>query len=283
MKTKIIYSEKCLEYGGITGPENAERILTAAQILKNKKYEFIEPVAAGDEEISRAHAKEYIEAMENGVVDDPDTPAYDNIRQYARLAAGAAITAAKTNGFSLMRPPGHHCGVNGRALGAVTRGFCYFNNIAIAVKKMDKKTVIIDIDAHHGNGTQEIFSGDKKTVYISIHRKNVFPQTGGRSYDNCRNYPLEAECGGKLYLKTLKTALFENKNEINSAELVAISAGFDGHQGDIVSLGLETKDYNNIGKEIKKLSKPMFFVLEGGYNGRNLGNDIDAFLKGVEI
>jgi Deacetylases, including yeast histone deacetylase and acetoin utilization protein len=65
--------------------------------------------------------------------------------------------------------------------------------------------------------------------------------------------------------------------------LIAISAGFDGHQGDIVSLGLETKDYNNIGKEIGKLSKPMFFVLEGGYNGRDLGNDIDAFLKGIEI
>jgi Deacetylases, including yeast histone deacetylase and acetoin utilization protein len=135
MKTKIIYSEKCLEYGGITGPEKRGTDFDGRANFKNKKYEFIEPVAAGDEEISRAHAKEYIEAVENGAVDDPDTPAYDNIRQYARLAAGAAIAAAKTNGFSLMRPPGHHCGVNGKALGAVTRGFCYFNNIAIAVKK----------------------------------------------------------------------------------------------------------------------------------------------------
>jgi acetoin utilization deacetylase AcuC-like enzyme len=282
MKTKIIYSEKCLEYGGIAGPENAERVLTAAQILKIKKYEFIEPVTVSDEEILLAHGKEYVDAVKNGVADDPDTPAYDNIFESAKLAAGGAIIAAKINGFSLMRPPGHHCGINGKALGAVTRGFCYFNSLAIAVKTMGKVTVIIDIDAHHGNGTQEIFSNDGKITYISLHRKNVFPQTGSRACGNCRNYPLEAECGGKAYLETFKNTLKENENEIKNAELIAVSAGFDGHEGDLVSLGLVVKDYNNIGKEIAKLGKPAFFVLEGGYNGQNLGNDVDAFLKGIE-
>ncbi|MFA6375855.1 MAG: hypothetical protein WCX69_00435 [Candidatus Paceibacterota bacterium] len=282
MKTKIIYSEICLEYGGISGPENAVRVLAAANILKKKKYGFIAPQPARDEEILLAHRKEYVEKVKNGSISDPDAPAYDNIYKYASLAAGGASLAAETNGFSLMRPPGHHCGINGKALGAVTRGFCYFNSLAIAVKTMGKHTVIIDIDGHHGNGTQEIFANDPKTTYVSLHRQNVFPQTGSQTCGNCRNYPLNAECGGKVYLDAFRKALRENKNEIDAAGIIAISAGFDAHQGDLVSLGLNAKDFNNIGKEIKKLNKPAFFVLEGGYNGQNLGNDIDAFLKGIE-
>lgn len=282
MKTKIIYSEKCLEYGDITSPENAERVLMAAQILKNKKYEFSAPLPADDEEILLAHSKEYFEAVRNGTIDDPDAPAYDNIFEYAKLAAGGAIMAAKIGGFSLMRPPGHHAGILGRALGAFTRGFCYFNNLAIAVKAMGKVIVIIDIDGHHGNGTQEIFSNDGKVTYISLHRNNVFPQTGSQSCGNYRNYPLEAECGGKIYLETFKTALNENESEIKNAEMIAISAGFDAHEEDMVSLGLVAKDYYNIGEEIARICKPAFFVLEGGYHGQNLGNDIDALLKGYE-
>jgi len=282
MQTKIIYSEKCLEYGGIASPENAERVLKAAQILKKKKYEFVDPKPASDENILLAHSSEYLDKLKNSAIDDPDAPAYDNIYEYARLAAGGAILAAEINGFSLMRPPGHHCGINGKALGAVTRGFCYFNNLAIAARTSGKKILIIDIDGHHGNGTQEIFSGDKKVNYISLHRKNVFPQTGSVSAGNCDNYPLEADCGARIYLKTLKIAFNKNADNIKKAELVAVSAGFDAHRGDLVSLGLVAKDYQAIGKEISRLGKPAFFVLEGGYDGKNLGEDIDAFIKGYE-
>ncbi len=282
MKTKIIYSETCLEYGGIASPENAERVLTAAQILKKKKYAFVEPQPARNEDILLVHNEEYVNNVKNSAIVDPDAPAYDNIYKYAKLAAGGAIVAAKTNGFSLMRPPGHHSGTSGKALGAVTRGFCYFNNLAIAVRALDRKTVIIDIDGHHGNGTQEIFARDKKVTYISLHRKNVFPQTGSLSCDNCSNYPLEADCGGAVYLKTLRAAIDKSMDDIKSAEVIAVSAGFDAHLGDLVSLGLLSKDYRAIGEEISKLGKPSFFVLEGGYNGKNLGNDIDAFLKGIE-
>lgn len=282
MRTKIIFSEKCLEYGGIAGPENAQRVLTASKILKKNGYEFKAPAVANEKEISLAHNKQYFEEVKNGTIADSDTPAYGNIYEYAALAAGAAITAAKINGFSLMRPPGHHAGISGKALGAFTRGFCYFNNLAIAVRAMNKITVIIDIDAHHGNGTQEIFNNDKKVTYISLHRQNVFPQTGSRACGNCRNYPLEADCGGKIYLETFKKAINDSHNEINAAELIAVSAGFDAHRGDLVSLGLESKDFFAIGKEVAKLAKPSFFVLEGGYNGNNLGNDIDSFLRGYE-
>jgi len=282
MKTSIIYSEKCLRYGGIANPENSERVSVASGILKKKGYDFIEPMPAYDSEILLCHDAQYVESVKNGTTIDPDTIAHDNIYEYAKLAAGGAVQALKTNGFSLMRPPGHHCGINGKALGAVTRGFCYFNNLAIAVRASGKVAVIIDIDGHHGNGTQEIFANDKKVTYISLHRKNVFPQTGSQSCGNCHNYPLEADCGGKTYLKTLKDALYESEHDIKTAEIVAVSAGFDTHRGDLVSLGLEKDDFHAIGKEIHKLGKPAFFVLEGGYNGQDLGNDIDALLKGYE-
>jgi acetoin utilization deacetylase AcuC-like enzyme len=221
-------------------------------------------------------------SVKNRTINDPDTPAYENIYEHACLAAGAAITAAKTNGFSLMRPPGHHAGISGPALGACTRGFCYFNNLAIAVRALNKATVIIDIDGHHGNGTQEIFSGDEKVTYISLHRIDIFPGTGRTSTGNCRNYPLDANCGGKIYFETLKKALGEAQMEIKNAQLIAVSAGFDAHVGDLASLGLQTEDYLAIGKAVGNLGKPAFFVLEGGYNGKNVGNDADAFLFGFE-
>lgn len=283
MKTQIIYSKKCLEYGDPHHPENAERVDAAAKILKNAGYDFIEPSPAKIEDILLAHTREYADGVKNGVINDPDTPAYQNIYDYARRAAGAAILAANTGGFSLMRPPGHHVGKNGAALGAATRGFCYFNNIAIAVRSLCKKTVIIDFDAHHGNGTQEIFARDSQATYISIHRNNVFPQTGSQSCGNCHNYPLAGDCGPEIYFKTFQEALRRAAKEIKDCEIIAVDAGFDGHQNDLVSLGLETDDFFEIGKTIGALDKPAFFILEGGYNGKNLGEDINAFLQGFEI
>jgi acetoin utilization deacetylase AcuC-like enzyme len=282
MKTKIIYSPKCLEYGDDFHPENAERIGGAVAVLKKRDYEFITPFPASKNEILAAHSTGYIQAVKNGIARDADTPAYADIYEHAQLSAGAAILAAQTNNFSLMRPPGHHIGKNGAALGAATRGFCYFNNIAIAVKKLNKKTVIIDIDGHHGNGTQEIFLNDKKVTYISIHRNNVFPQTGSITCANCFNYPLPADCGAKIYFQTLTQALNDAQVKINKAEILAIDAGFDTHAGDLVSLGLETEDFFTLGKQIAALQKPTFFVAEGGYRGQLLGEDINAFLQGFE-
>ncbi len=282
MKTKIIYSEKSLEYGGIASPENSQRVLFAAQTLKDKGYEFIEPQAAAEADILAVHDKAYVAALKMGDTDDPDTPAYDNIYGYARLSAGAAIMAATTGGFSLMRPPGHHAGISGKALGAFTRGFCYLNNIAIAVRKLNKRAVIIDIDGHHGNGTQEIFSKDKKVAYLSLHRNNVFPQTGSLACGKCHNYPLAADCDGKVYLQTFKKALKRIDPEIKTAQIVAVSAGFDARRGDIVSLGLVSGDYFDIGREIAHLGLPVFSVLEGGYDLKNLGPDIDAYLQGLK-
>jgi acetoin utilization deacetylase AcuC-like enzyme len=279
MKTKIIFSEKCLGYGSwhIEGPE---RVRKAYEILKGKGYEFLAPELASEEDLLKAHDMDYVWNLKKGLVEDPDTPAYDNIYDFARLATGGAILAAKVNGFSIMRPPGHHAGRNGAALGVYTRGFCYLNNIAIAVKYLDKPTLILDIDGHHGNGTQEIFQGDSKVMYVSLHRHPHYPGTGNTSEGNALNFPLWADCGDEAYLETLDKAL--SQVDVGRFEVVAVSAGFDTHIGDLASLGLTEKGYEGIGKKIGGLRKPTFFVLEGGYKGENIGKDINQLLKAYE-
>ncbi|MBE0520469.1 histone deacetylase, partial [Candidatus Bathyarchaeota archaeon] len=191
---KIVFSEKCLEYGSwhIEGPERVRR---AYEILKEKGYEFLTPEPASEHDILRVHDADYVRRLKDGFVEDADTPAYENIYEYARLAAGGAILAAKVGGFSLMRPPGHHAGRRGVALGVGTKGFCYLNNIAIAVKFLGKPCLILDIDGHHGNGTQEIFLGDEDVTYVGFHRYPHYPGTGYSSEGNCLNFPLRADCG----------------------------------------------------------------------------------------
>lgn len=280
MKPKIIYSEKCLEYGSlhIEGPERVKR---AYEILKGRGYEFIEPQPAEEEDLLKVHDPDYIQQLKSGDVEDVDTPAYDNIYEYARLSAGGAILAAKINGFSLMRPPGHHAGRSGVALGAHTRGFCYINNVAVAVRHLDKPTLILDIDGHHGNGTQEIFLGDPEVVYISLHRYPHYPGTGYYSELNCLNFPLPADCGEFVYLRTLEEAL--KKVDMGRIEVIAVSSGFDAYSGDLASLGLSMRAYEKIGRILASFGKPTFFVLEGGYAGENVGRAIDEILKNFEL
>ncbi len=279
MKTKIIFSEKSLNYGGwhIEGPQ---RVKMAYEILKEQEYEFVEPEAASEEELIKVHDSDYIWHLKKGLVEDSDTPAYENIYELARLSAGGAILAAKISGFSLMRPPGHHAGRNGAALGVYTRGFCYLNNVAVAVKALDKPALILDVDGHHGNGTQEIFHDDKKVIYISLHRHPHYPGTGAYSEGNALNFPLPADCGEKRYLETLDHAL--TIINLEKFEVVAVSIGFDGHLGDLASLGLKENSYREIGKRIAALDKTTFFVMEGGYMGEQNGKDINQLLRGYE-
>ncbi|MEM2884112.1 MAG: hypothetical protein QXN08_01120 [Nitrososphaerales archaeon] len=276
---KIIFSERCLEYGS-WHIESPHRVRKAYEVLRQEGYEFLTPTPASEEDVLRVHAQEYVNKLKSGLLADADTPAYEGIYEYARLAAGGAILAAQTNGFSLMRPPGHHAGRGGAALGAHTRGFCYLNNIAIAVKYINRPALILDIDGHHGNGTQEIFQGYTDVTYISLHRYPNYPGTGLTSVGNCLNYPLWADCGEEEYLKTLKDALQNCKS--NRFEVVAVSAGFDTYRGDLASLNLTESTYRKIGRLIKSLNKPTFFVLEGGYLGEELGRSIHNLITGFE-
>ena len=277
---KIVFSEKCLEYGSwhIEGPERVRR---ACEILKEKGYKFLAPEPASQNDILRVHDADYVRRLKDGFAEDADTLAYEDIYEYARLAAGGAILAAKVAGFSLMRPPGHHAGRRGLALGVRTKGFCYLNNIAIAVKFLGKPCLVLDIDGHHGNGTQEIFYGDETVTYVGLHRYPHYPGTGYASEGNCLNFPLSGDCGDGVYLKTLDEAL--SKVDLDKFEVVAVSAGFDAHAGDLASLGLTENCCGEIGKRIASLNKHTFFVLEGGYSGENNGKDIDGLLKGFEL
>lgn len=233
-----------------------------------------------EEALLKVHDDDYVWMVKKGLAEDADTPAYDNIYEYARLSAGAAVLAAEAEGFSLMRPPGHHVGKGGAALGAATRGFCYFNNVAVAVRQADRHALILDIDGHHGNGTQEIFYGDDRVTYVSLHRHPHYPGTGYVSEGNCLNFPLRADCGDAVYLATLEKAL--RMVDKDKFEIVAVSAGFDAHAEDLASLGLTEKGYVEIGRRIAALDKPTFFVLEGGYQGKHVGRDIDQLLRGFE-
>lgn len=270
---QLIFHPKVLDYQGTLG--NPQRLIHAHEYLK-EKYEFIEPEIKI--KIPSVHTKQLIENVKSGNFFNPDSPAYENIFDYAMLAVNGAITAQQIQGFSLIEPPGHHASRD--SLG----GFCYFNNIAEAVIQSKLKTLILDIDGHHGNGTQDIFEGSKDVFYISLHRSPLYPGTGLKSGSNYLNYPLDYDCGPDIYLKTLNKAISESLKSFKPQQ-IAISAGFDTYQGDLASLGLKEDSYFKIAKKINQVSQQnnarIFAVLEGGYS-KQLGELIEEFVKGFD-
>ncbi len=282
---KIIFSPKCLEYRSPNHPESPERVKICYDFLVSKQdslsLEFIEPESCSEEDILLVHTKELLNKVKNGNFFDPDTPSISNIFEYASLSAGAAIEASqialneKEFAFSLMRPPGHHAGKNG--LG----GFCYFNNTAIAIKKSlgkIKKTAILDLDCHHGNGTEDIFLGTKGLLYVSLHQSPLYPGTGLVSRENCLNFPLESGAGEAGYISTLKTALREIEDF--KPGLLGISMGFDTYKEDpLTNINLEKEAYLKISEMISELNIPSFGILEGGYS-RGIGECLYNFLRG---
>ena len=279
---KIIFSKKCLEYGKGSGhPESSERVEVAYEFLKDKGCEFVEPDIAGEKDILKVHSENLLNQVKQGNFFNADSPVYENIFSYASLSVGGAIKAMEIalkgeNAFSLMRPPGHHASDN-------VEGFCYFNNIAVAVARaleIVDKVAIIDIDVHHGNGTQNIFLKNDKVIYVSLHKKGIYPGTGLVSEKNCYNFPLEEDITEKDYLEKLREGL-EKVKEFNP-DLVAVSAGFDTYEKDLlVGLGLSKEFYEKIGREINKLGVPVFSVLEGGYS-LEIGECVYNYLKGFK-
>jgi acetoin utilization deacetylase AcuC-like enzyme len=138
----------------------------------------------------------------------------------------------------------------------------------------------LDIDGHHGNGTQEIFLGDPKVRYVSLHRVPHYPGTGLISEKNCLDFPLPSHAGDEVYLKTLDTAL--RQVDMKQVEVIAISAGFDAHKGDLASLGLTSDCYREIGRRIRNQGKKVFGVLEGGYSAENIAFDLNQLIQGLE-
>jgi acetoin utilization deacetylase AcuC-like enzyme len=280
---KIFFSEECLKYSQAGHPESPLRVKTAYEFLKTKNFVFAEPHLCSEDDILLAHSQKMLQSVKYGNFSDEDTPAIDNIFHYASLAAGSAIDAALMSlkgekVFSLMRPPGHHATKD--SLG----GFCYFNNIAIATMKAMQivdKIAIVDLDCHHGNGTQDIFLGRKDVIYISLHQSHLYPGTGLKAEANCFNYPLISHTEPDVYLETLSEALDSARKF--DPDLIAVSMGFDTYKLDpIASLSLEKDTYKQIGKALSGLNKPIFSVLEGGYNHKDLPDCIYQFLRGLE-
>lgn len=278
---KIIFSKKCLEYGEPGHPESPQRVELTHKHLKECGYESLQPNLAKDEDILSVHTEGLLRTVKSGQIFDIDTPSLPHIFDYAKLSVGSAIDAAELalkgeNAFSLMRPPGHHATKNS------VGGFCYFNNIAIAVQKTlgsIDRVAIIDIDCHHGNGTEHIFLGNQKVLYLSLHQSPLYPGTGLRSEKNCLNFPLLPGTDEKEYLEKLNQGL-ENVAEFDPV-LIGISAGFDTYKGDpITNLNLEVGSYRKIAKLINEIKKPLFIVLEGGYS-KEMPECVYQFLLGI--
>ena len=276
----IVHSPRCLDYAAAGHPESPERILATVAELEEPDHHWIVPDPCADEDLRRVHTRAMIDAVKTGQFFDADTPFFPNIYELARLAAGGAILASEQAlaghaAFSLMRPPGHH------AERERVMGFCYFNNVAIAVARLlsdrgVERVAILDFDCHHGNGTEDIFCGDDRVLFVSLHQSPCYPNTGLVSRMNCVNYPLAPGTGPAEFLAAFDDALA--KISEFKPDMLAISAGFDAYKLDpITQMGLEIDTFRAIGERIAALRLPSFGVLEGGYS-RDFARCVQAFV-----
>lgn len=284
---KIITDEKCVGYSRAGHPERPARVAGTIAKLKAQNELAIEwqaPSMVKDAQILRAHAGEMLARLTVPGDFDADTPWHENIADYARASAAAALDALKLarlgeSAFVLMRPPGHHA-TRTRAM-----GFCYLNNIAIAALEAlasgTERVAIFDFDVHHGNGTEDILMGRAGAAFFSVHQFPCYPGTGRSNVGgNCFNYPVEPSTPRGTWRATLKRALQDL--EKFSPTLVAVSAGFDAYVRDPLAQGtLLAEDFFWIGGEVRALNVPFFSVLEGGYS-RDLPDLIFAYLKGSQ-
>ena len=243
-----------------------------------------EPGPCDDAAILRAHDPDHLIRLARLEDFDQDTPAFPNLVDYARASVASALGALKAarNGetvFSLMRPPGHHATRN-RAM-----GFCYLNNVAIAVLEAvatgSKRVAVFDFDVHHGNGTESILLNKPDCAFFSIHQFPCYPGTGTRNLgNNCFNYPVLPQIARGEYLHILSSAV--ERLEAYRPDLVAVSAGFDAYVRDPLAQGsLEREDFYWLGQSLRGLGVPLFSILEGGYS-TDLPELILAYLRGVE-
>ena len=226
-------------------PERAEVFDQVAAAWRERGGRVVEPRAATREELLRVHDAAHVDAMEatsgRAVMLDADTFTSPESYEIALLAAGAAVQAAeyaldtKEPAFALVRPPGHHA-ERDKAM-----GFCLFNNIAVAaaaaVARGLSRVAVVDIDVHHGNGTQWMFYADPKVLYVSTHQSPFYPGTGatdetgtGAGKGFTFNVPLAAGATDADYAAAYRT--IAGVLEKYAPELLLVSAGFDAHADD---------------------------------------------------
>jgi acetoin utilization deacetylase AcuC-like enzyme len=224
---------------------------------------------------------------------DTATPMVAGSFPAALAAADAALTAADLvaagapAAYALCRPPGHHAGPG------YYGGFCFLNNAAIAARSLHRlgRVAVVDVDFHHGNGTQDVFWEDPEVLYVSLHGDPAghYPHFtgaadetgGGAGAGTNRNLPLPDGTGDDAYLEALAEAMAVVAG-FDPATLV-VSAGFDTFAGDpIGAFQVTTGGFRRIGAALAAAGRPTVVVQEGGYAVEALGANALALLRGVQ-
>jgi acetoin utilization deacetylase AcuC-like enzyme len=296
--TAIVYSPKYLDHNvGRGHPESPRRLQAIMEGIKQSRlFErgncvFINPKPASLQSLKTVHSSKYIRYVKQlsksggGILDEEtETMVSRESFEIARLAAGGTLQAVDKvmtgefrNAFVLARPPGHHAGPD------YGLGFCIFNNVALGAKHLLKnfdldRILVLDIDSHHGNGTQQIFYNTKKVLYISLHEDPTeFPETGfvdetgqGDGLGYTVNIPFPFGTGDAAYWKAIKTIALPIMSQFKP-QFMLMSAGFDAHYRDVVGeLSLSSQIYPLIFQAVLDLANNVcegriVAVLEGGY------------------
>jgi acetoin utilization deacetylase AcuC-like enzyme len=236
----------------------------------------------------------HIEARLGSYTFDTATPILKGTWEAAKNAANVALSAARAihlgekAAFALARPPGHHASAD------LYGGYCYLNNVAIAAQwfaDQGLRPAILDVDYHHGNGTQAIFYNRPDVLFVSIHADPSFAyphflgfadeRGEGAGEDANVNMPLPRKTDWAAYSQALSAAIAR----VNAfgPDVVLVSLGLDTFEGDpICRFKLRSEDYKRMGDMLKQTGKPTLFVFEGGYNldalAENTVNVLEAYL-----
>jgi len=308
-KTGLVYDEMYLQHDtGFNHPERAQRLTAIIEALEEAelldKLLRIEPVPAKRGIVELCHESNYIDRFKIGVesslpfLDTPDCPLSPATFEAAIYAVGGVLTGIDKvikgdirNCFCAVRPPGHH------AERSVAMGFCYFNNVAVGARYLQKqhsieRILIIDWDVHHGNGTQHTFEQDPSVFYISFHQDpfTCYPGTGsasetgtGKGKGYTLNFPMPPGTGNQKYFEAMETV--EQEMEKFKPLFVLISAGFDAHMDDpFANINLTKKGYEGLTRKVKGIAEDhaegkLVSMLEGGYNLQALGESVKTHIQ----
>ncbi len=290
-------------------PESPQRLIAIRQTLESfaasGRWQCIQPRKANVQELELVHTPIHIERIEQAVKRaplylDPDTSVSIESYETALLAAGGILQCIDSlcseklrRIFAFVRPPGHHASRDS------ARGFCLFNNVAVAAAYARseyklKRIAIVDFDVHHGNGTQSCFYADPSILYISSHQYPFYPGSGffdevgkgdGKGYS--LNFPLPEGSDDSdfvpIYTKIVPTVLAQF-----SPQLILVSAGFDGHYRDslgglrLTHFGYAAAAASLVAAAEHLCGGKICFVLEGGYSLQALRDCISAIMTEME-
>lgn len=289
-----------------TGPLHPERPAridaVAAGIRAHHLGELVlrlDTSAASDEELAAVHPRSHIATIERFAANggghiDADTVLSERSAELARIGSGTLLSGVRRLGdgvasgaFVAVRPPGHHASRD------VAMGFCLYNHVAVAAAELiarGDKVVVMDIDAHHGNGTQEIFYDDPRVLYVSWHQSPHYPNTGratecgtATSLGTTINIPLPRGSTGEHYRYALE-ALVAPAVEAFEPDWMLVSAGFDSHRADpLCDLSLSSGDIADITADLVTLapSGRIAALLEGGYDLEALADCSAAMVAAI--